>query len=70
MSLEQGTPRPFITEHRQRLLDLLGQNIALLRLLLNKTQQRMNVARRAALAQPTVVAYAPSLSRCTEGSAQ
>jgi hypothetical protein len=70
MSPKQDTPRPFKIEERQRPSALLGQNIALLRLLLNKTQQRMNVARRAALAQPTVVTYPPSLSRCTGGSAQ
>jgi hypothetical protein len=67
MSPEQHTR--FI-EERWRLLDLLWQDIVVLRRMVNETQQRMDVARRAAQAQHTAVAYTPSLSRRTSGSAQ
>jgi hypothetical protein len=57
-------------EERRRLLDLLWQDIVVLRRMVNETQQRMDVAQRAAPAQHTAGVYTPSLPRRTGGSAQ
>ncbi len=57
-------------EERRRLLDVLWQDIVVLRRMVNETQQRMDVAQRAAQAQHTAGVHTPSPPRRTGGSAQ